>query len=162
MKCEDCNDRGLSKCCCTVDVDCCPDGTFPCKYCNSEEDLYMEFPKCGDWKTGEFVVRIGCLCEENSLDFDRTYKWRTDFDELSGALMEWNEMNTEGEDEMTEESAESMFSQWETEFYDKVDHEGLVDCDYASIAIGFFIAKGLTVDQSVRVYYDYCVKKGKY
>jgi hypothetical protein len=93
MKCEDCKD--CDRCWCTVDVDTYPDGSHPCKYCNSKENLYMEFPKKGDWKTGKFVVRMGCLCDECDKDLELTYKWRTEFGEMTGLVEEWNGMNEE-------------------------------------------------------------------
>lgn len=55
-----------------------------------------------------------------------------------------------------------LFKQWESEFYDKhSDNELLEDEDFKSIAIGFFIAKGLNIEQS-RLMYSECIRENKY
>lgn len=57
---------------------------------------------------------------------------------------------------------EELYTQWETEFYDKhADEDGLSEMDFEAIAVGFFIAKGLTVDEAFQMY-RYCVEKGKF
>lgn len=57
---------------------------------------------------------------------------------------------------------EIFFKAWESEFYDKYsDNELLEDEDFKSIAIGFFIAKGLNIEES-RLMYSYCIKNAKY
>ena len=57
---------------------------------------------------------------------------------------------------------DKLFKQWETEFYDKHSNdEALAEEDFRSIALGFFIAKGLTPDEAA-VMYSHCISKGKY
>lgn len=57
---------------------------------------------------------------------------------------------------------EKLFKQWETEFYDKhSNHELLSEADFDSVALGFFIAKGLSPDEASTMY-QYCIEKGKY
>lgn len=51
---------------------------------------------------------------------------------------------------------------WTSEFYDKYgDDESLENEYFHSIAIGFFIAKGLNINQS-REMYNYCIDKNKF
>jgi len=52
----------------------------------------MEGPISGDWKTGDFVVRIGCLCDE-SYEEEDGWKYRTEFLPFNEAVECWNEMN---------------------------------------------------------------------
>ena len=60
------------------------------------------------------------------------------------------------------ENKEKYFSQWETEFYDVYGkREELEEEDFQSIAVGFFIAKGLTLDDAYKMY-SFCISKGKY
>lgn len=57
---------------------------------------------------------------------------------------------------------EELFDTWCNEFYNKYSkEEALIGEDFRSISLGFFIAKGLSVDESFQMY-DYCVKKGKF
>jgi len=63
-------------------------------------------------------------------------------------------------------SKEVLFEEWCSEFYDKfTDKESseiLEDQDFESLAIGFFIAKGLTVIESVDFYRTQCVTNSKF
>jgi len=55
-----------------------------------------------------------------------------------------------------------MFKYWESEFYDKYAIDERTDSeDFRSIAIGFFIAKGLNLDEAYETY-EYCIKKQKF
>lgn len=57
---------------------------------------------------------------------------------------------------------EELFDAWCNEFYNKYSKdESLIGEDFCSISIGFFIAKGLNIDESFKMY-DYCIKKGKF
>jgi hypothetical protein len=57
---------------------------------------------------------------------------------------------------------EEYFIKWESEFYDVYkEREELDDEDFKSIAVGFFIAKGLTLDEAYKMY-SFCISKGKY
>jgi hypothetical protein len=54
------------------------------------------------------------------------------------------------------------FLMWESEFYDKYsDSEILIDEDFRSIAIGFFISKGLNIEESLEMY-QFCISKKKW
>lgn len=58
---------------------------------------------------------------------------------------------------------EELYEQWVNDFYDKyAKHDYLQDEDFKSIAIGFFIAKGQDPQSAIKIYYNYCVKKGKF
>lgn len=68
-------------------------------------------------------------------------------------------MNNE---ELTIPTKENYYHMWTSEFYDKFVADESLETEYfQSIAIGFFIAKGLNVEQS-REMYHYCVDKGKF
>lgn len=57
---------------------------------------------------------------------------------------------------------EELFNQWESELYDKHgDDERMIDEDFRSIALGFFIAKGLNLNESYEMY-QFCISKGKW
>lgn len=57
---------------------------------------------------------------------------------------------------------EELFNQWESELYDKyAKNEIMMDEDFRSIALGFFIAKGLTLNESYEMY-QFCISKGKW
>lgn len=63
---------------------------------------------------------------------------------------------------MEQEQKDYYFGLWEAEFYDPhARHEYLEEELFSSIAIGFFVAKGLNVDESYEMY-DFCQEKGKY
>lgn len=55
-----------------------------------------------------------------------------------------------------------MFKLWEEEFYDKyiVDQRVAME-DFQSVAVGFFIAKGCSIDESYEMY-NYCKLKQKF
>jgi len=57
---------------------------------------------------------------------------------------------------------EHMFKLWEEEFYDKyiVDQRVAME-DFQSIAVGFFIAKGCSLDESYEMY-EHCKLKQKF
>ncbi len=57
---------------------------------------------------------------------------------------------------------EELFNKWESELHDKyAEDEKMMDQDFCSIALGFFIAKGLTLDESYEMY-QFCISKGKW
>jgi hypothetical protein len=57
---------------------------------------------------------------------------------------------------------EELFKQWESELYDKYSNdEMMADEDFRSMAIGFFIAKGLALEESIEMY-QYCINQGKW
>lgn len=57
---------------------------------------------------------------------------------------------------------DTLFYQWSAEFYDKyADEESVANLDFESIAIGFFVAKGLTLDESLKMY-QRCIQLGKF
>lgn len=61
----------------------------------------------------------------------------------------------------TIQTKENYYLLWTSEFYDKyVGDVSLESEDFKSIAIGFFVAKGLNLEQS-RDMYEYCIDKGK-
>lgn len=57
---------------------------------------------------------------------------------------------------------DKLFDEWVEEFYDKyiVDQRIAME-DFQSIAVGFFIAKGLTLDEAYEMY-EYCKKRNKF
>lgn len=57
---------------------------------------------------------------------------------------------------------EKMFQSWVNEFYDKyiIDQRVAME-DFQSIAVGFFVAKGLTLDEAYEMY-QYCIKREKF
>ena len=57
---------------------------------------------------------------------------------------------------------EELFKSWESEFYDKFSQDVILEeMHFQSIAIGFFVAKGLDIEESLSMY-NYCVKNGKF
>lgn len=57
---------------------------------------------------------------------------------------------------------EKYFEMWEEEFYDPYSEDDtLEECYFESVAIGFFIAKGLKPLDALKMY-DYCVENSKY
>lgn len=57
---------------------------------------------------------------------------------------------------------EELFISWEKEFYDKYSNDPIFDLhEFQGIALGFFIAKGLNVDQALDMY-EYCIEKDKF
>ena len=64
--------------------------------------------------------------------------------------------------EFTDRQKEYYFALWEKDFYDPFSHRSeLEDCDFESIAIGFFIASGLQLSEAFTMY-KYCIEKDKY
>jgi len=57
---------------------------------------------------------------------------------------------------------EKLFNSWDEEFYDKymIDQRVAME-DFKSIAVGFFIAKGTTLDEAYEMY-EYCIERGKF
>jgi len=57
---------------------------------------------------------------------------------------------------------EALFKQWSDEFYDKyiIDQRIAME-DFQSIAVGFFIAKSLTLDEAYDMY-EYCKQRNKF
>jgi hypothetical protein len=63
---------------------------------------------------------------------------------------------------MTEKQKEYYFSLWEKDFYDPFENSNLLrDCDFESIAVGFFIASGLQPQEAFSMY-NYCITNEKY
>jgi hypothetical protein len=63
---------------------------------------------------------------------------------------------------MTDKQKEYYFSIWEKDFYEPFGGNRILEShDYESIAIGFFIASGLSISDSIRMY-EYCISKDKY
>jgi hypothetical protein len=63
---------------------------------------------------------------------------------------------------MDAKEKEALFKIWETKFYDKEnDSEIINELDIESLAIGFFIAIGCSLEVAVDMY-QYCIEKGKY
>ena len=61
-----------------------------------------------------------------------------------------------------EKIKDSFFNMWERDFYDEfANDEDLQDEDFGSIAIGFFVAKGLDIEKAYEAY-QHCIKKGKF
>ena len=75
-------------CCCAVSVDAAPAECLPCRLCNSKSEMYVEMPAYGDWDSGEFVMRIGCLCDLAMTP--KADKWRTRLLSFTEAVAAWN------------------------------------------------------------------------
>jgi hypothetical protein len=57
---------------------------------------------------------------------------------------------------------DNLYKQWEEELYDKYTYDNiLVEVEFRSLAIGFFIAKGLTPLQGSDMYQE-CIRRGKF
>lgn len=55
-----------------------------------------------------------------------------------------------------------LYKQWKAEFYDKyAASDDCQDLYFESIAVGFFVAKGTTVEEAIDMYH-YCVKQGNF
>lgn len=94
MICDECKDeRQCRHHCVTVKA---PLTCVPCKFCGSREQLYAEIPVMGDWFYRGFVMRIGCLCEQQPWpsrgDKDEA---RTEFEPYQTAIDQWNAMMRE-------------------------------------------------------------------
>lgn len=64
--------------------------------------------------------------------------------------------------ELTDKQKEYYFSLWIKDFYEPFAESSLLrDCDYESIAVGFFISSGLQPSSSIEMY-KYCIEKDKY
>jgi hypothetical protein len=64
---------------------------------------------------------------------------------------------------------DKLYEQWCDEFYDIIveeddDETGAIldEQDFRSIAIGFFVAKGLSVLEAYNLYESHCIPQGKY
>lgn len=60
-----------------------------CIKCGNRDQMYSELPAKGDWYERGFVVRIGCLCDDDSEKDDD----RTAFLPYAEAVAAWNIMN---------------------------------------------------------------------
>lgn len=62
----------------------------------------------------------------------------------------------------TDRQKEYYFALWEKDFYDPFSHMSIIEeCDFESIAVGFFIASGLQPSEAFEMY-KYCIEKDKY
>ena len=62
----------------------------------------------------------------------------------------------------TDKQKEYYFSLWEKDFYEPFAESSILrDCDFESIAIGFFVASGLQPSDAIEMY-QYCIEKDKY
>ena len=63
---------------------------------------------------------------------------------------------------LTQTNKDYYFDMWEKDFYDVyAESRSLENSDFESIALGFFIAKGLDIDNS-NAMYQYCITKNKF
>ncbi len=63
---------------------------------------------------------------------------------------------------MTDKQKEYYFSLWEKDFYEPFSNKTILESyDFESISIGFFIASGLGISDSITMY-QYCISKDKY
>lgn len=63
---------------------------------------------------------------------------------------------------LTDKQKEYYFSLYEKDLYDPFAESSILrDCDFESIAIGFFIAAGLQPSDAFKMY-EYCIKREKY
>jgi hypothetical protein len=63
---------------------------------------------------------------------------------------------------MKAEKKKELFSQWESEFYDKYAYDANLQEElFRSLAIGFFVAKGCNINDSFAMY-NYCKIQGKF